>query len=95
MLNVLGGDKVAPVSRQLLKPFKPGEARFGDLETSEASNGAKILKDAVQPSMSCLFDYFFMILIYLVLRFKDCLFGMQSSNQNGNRRSLGALCHCN
>ncbi|EFJ33500.1 hypothetical protein SELMODRAFT_143660 [Selaginella moellendorffii] len=47
VLNVLGQGKSSAISRQLLKPFKPGEPRFGALETKEASNGGKILTDAI------------------------------------------------
>ncbi|EFJ22482.1 hypothetical protein SELMODRAFT_416274 [Selaginella moellendorffii] len=47
VINVLGEGKASPISRQLLKPFKPGEPRFGDLKTKDASNGGKILVDAV------------------------------------------------
>ena len=50
VLNVLGGDKVGPVTKQLLKPFAPGEERFGGLGTEESSacGGARVLKDAVR-----------------------------------------------
>ena len=50
VLNVLGGDKVGAVSKQLLKPFAPGEERFGGLGTEESSacGGARVLKDAVR-----------------------------------------------
>lgn len=47
VLNVLGNDNAGRVSKQLLKAFKPGEPRFGDLEVKEAPCGAKILKDAI------------------------------------------------
>lgn len=47
VLNVLGQGKVTAVTKQLLKPFKPGEARFEGLNTKEASNGGKILLDAI------------------------------------------------
>ncbi|CAI5525610.1 unnamed protein product [Closterium sp. Naga37s-1] len=46
-LSVLGEKNVGAVSKQLLKPFQPGEPRFGDLPTKQASNGATILADAV------------------------------------------------
>eukprot|EP00271_Cylindrocystis_brebissonii_P010301 TRINITY_DN26466_c0_g1_i1.p1 TRINITY_DN26466_c0_g1~~TRINITY_DN26466_c0_g1_i1.p1 ORF type:complete len:789 (-),score=133.43 TRINITY_DN26466_c0_g1_i1:533-2827(-) len=47
VLNILGTEKAGPVSKQLLKPFKPGERRFGDLKVKEAPNGAAILEDAL------------------------------------------------
>ena len=46
-LSVLGEGKAGPATKQLLKPFAPGEKRFGDLPTREAANGATILTDAV------------------------------------------------
>ncbi|CAI5500084.1 unnamed protein product [Closterium sp. Naga37s-1] len=46
-LSVLGEKNVGAVSKQLLKPFQPGEPRFGDLPTKQASNGATILADAI------------------------------------------------
>lgn len=54
VLNVLGQGKTGPIMKQLLKPFKPGEPRFEGLDVKEASNGAKILSDAVKlfPSSS-------------------------------------------
>ncbi|CAI5536631.1 unnamed protein product [Closterium sp. Naga37s-1] len=47
-LSVLGEKNVGAVSKQLLKPFQPGEPRFGDLPTKQASNSATILADAVR-----------------------------------------------
>jgi len=47
VVNVLGMDKASTVSKQLLKSFKPGEPRFGDLPVKEAPNGATILSDAI------------------------------------------------
>lgn len=47
VLNVLGQGKTGPIMKQLLKPFKPGEPRFEGLDVKEASNGAKILSDAI------------------------------------------------
>lgn len=47
VINVLGQGKVAAISKQLLKPFKPGEPRFEGLSTKEASNGGRILLDAI------------------------------------------------
>jgi hypothetical protein len=46
-LNVLGQDNASKVSKQLLKPFKPGEPRLKELETEESKAGGAILKDAV------------------------------------------------
>ncbi|GBG87344.1 hypothetical protein CBR_g45404 [Chara braunii] len=46
-LNILGQGKAGPISKQLLKPFKPGEPRFGDLPISTASNGCTLLDDAL------------------------------------------------
>ena len=48
VLNVLGQGKVAPITKQLLKPFKPGEPRYGELNTKESKNGGRILLDAVK-----------------------------------------------
>ncbi|KAI5056678.1 hypothetical protein GOP47_0028496 [Adiantum capillus-veneris] len=47
VLNVLGQGKTGPIMKQLLKPFKPGEARFEGLNVKEASNGGQILLDAI------------------------------------------------
>ncbi|KAJ7566992.1 hypothetical protein O6H91_02G127500 [Diphasiastrum complanatum] len=47
VLNVLGEGKTAPVVKQLLKAFKPGESRFGELQTIEADNGGRIIADAI------------------------------------------------
>lgn len=46
-INVLGQDNASKVSKQLLKPFKPGEPRLKELETEESKGGGTILKDAV------------------------------------------------
>jgi flavin reductase (DIM6/NTAB) family NADH-FMN oxidoreductase RutF/flavodoxin len=46
-LNVLGQDNASKVSKQLLKPFKPGEPRLKELETEESKAGGAILKDAI------------------------------------------------
>ena len=48
VLNVLGQGKVDPITKQLLKPFKPGEPRYGELNTKESKNGGRILSDAVK-----------------------------------------------
>eukprot|EP00897_Mesotaenium_endlicherianum_P006389 jgi/Mesen1/5779/ME000293S04930 len=43
VLNVLGQDKAGPISKQLLKPFAPGETRYGDLPVRPGSaSGASI-----------------------------------------------------
>lgn len=47
VINVLGEGKSSPTMKQLLKPYKPGEPRFSGLQTKEASNGCKILLDAI------------------------------------------------
>ncbi|KAG6548602.1 hypothetical protein Mapa_010091 [Marchantia paleacea] len=47
VLNVLGQNKSNAVAKQLLKPFQPGENRMEGLETTVASNGGLILKDAI------------------------------------------------
>lgn len=47
VLNVLGQGKTSAIMKQLLKPFKPGEPRFEGLDVKEASNGGKILLDAI------------------------------------------------
>ncbi|MCO5578939.1 hypothetical protein L7F22_032789 [Adiantum nelumboides] len=47
VLNVLGQGRTGPIMKQLLKPFKPGEARFEGLNVKEASNGGQILLDAI------------------------------------------------
>lgn len=46
-LSVLGQGKAGPVSKQLLKPFKPGESRMSGLQTKETESGLYILSDAV------------------------------------------------
>ncbi|GAQ79906.1 Flavin reductase-like FMN-binding protein [Klebsormidium nitens] len=46
-LNVLGQDNAGKVSKQLLKPFKPGEARLQGLETQETESGGVVLNDAI------------------------------------------------
>ncbi|XP_057817731.2 uncharacterized protein LOC131030829 isoform X1 [Cryptomeria japonica] len=47
VINVLGQGKSSAIMKQLLKPYKPGEPRFSGLQTKEASNGCKILLDAI------------------------------------------------
>lgn len=47
VLNVLGQGKSAAASKQLLKPFKPGENRFGELPTKQTESGNTILVDAI------------------------------------------------
>ncbi|BBM97221.1 protein MpFLV1 [Marchantia polymorpha subsp. ruderalis] len=47
VVNVLGQNKSNAVAKQLLKPFLPGENRMEGLETTVASNGGLILKDAI------------------------------------------------
>lgn len=47
VLNVLGQGKTGAIMKQLLKPFKPGEPRFEGLNVKDASNGGKILLDAI------------------------------------------------
>lgn len=47
VINVLGEGKSSATMKQLLKQYKPGEPRFSGLQTKEASNGCKILLDAV------------------------------------------------
>uniref|UniRef100_A0A0C9RLY5 TSA: Wollemia nobilis Ref_Wollemi_Transcript_11734_2825 transcribed RNA sequence n=1 Tax=Wollemia nobilis TaxID=56998 RepID=A0A0C9RLY5_9CONI len=47
VLNVLGEGKSSATMKQLLKPYKPGEPRFGGLQTKEASNGGRVLLDAI------------------------------------------------
>ncbi len=54
VLNVLGQGKSAAVSKQLLKPFKPGENRFGELPTKQTESGNTILADAVSHKCSAL-----------------------------------------
>ena len=46
-LSVLGQGKSGPVSKQLLKPFKPGESRLDGLQTKQTESGLYILSDAV------------------------------------------------
>lgn len=46
-LSVLGEGRVGGVMKQLLKPFAPGEQRWGDLPVKEASNGAVVFGDAI------------------------------------------------
>jgi flavin reductase (DIM6/NTAB) family NADH-FMN oxidoreductase RutF len=47
VLNVLPEGKHIPLMKHFLKPFAPGEDRFTDVATEEASNGCPILKDAL------------------------------------------------
>jgi flavorubredoxin/flavin reductase (DIM6/NTAB) family NADH-FMN oxidoreductase RutF len=47
VLNVLPEGKYLPLMKHFLKPFAPGEDRFTDVATSEASNGCPILTDAL------------------------------------------------
>ncbi|NER87941.1 diflavin flavoprotein [Moorena sp. SIO3A2] len=47
VLNVLEDGKHIPFMKQFLKPFKPGEERFGGIKTEEAKNGCPILSDAL------------------------------------------------
>jgi flavin reductase (DIM6/NTAB) family NADH-FMN oxidoreductase RutF len=54
VLNVLGQGKSAAVSKQLLKPFKPGENRFGELPTKQTESGNTILADAVSHKCNAL-----------------------------------------
>lgn len=54
VVNVLGQNKSNAVAKQLLKPFLPGENRMEGLETTVASNGGLILKDAVR-KLPCMF----------------------------------------
>lgn len=50
-LSVLGQGKAGPVSKQLLKPFKPGESRLDQLPTKQTESGLYIISDAV--SVQC------------------------------------------
>jgi flavorubredoxin/flavin reductase (DIM6/NTAB) family NADH-FMN oxidoreductase RutF len=47
VLNILREGKHIPLMKHFLKPFAPGEHRFADLETQEATNGCPILSDAL------------------------------------------------
>jgi len=47
VLNVLPEGKHIPLMKHFLKPFDPGEDRFQDIATTEASNGCPILQDAL------------------------------------------------
>lgn len=47
VLNVLGQGKTSAITKQLLKPFKPGETRFEGMSTKESSNGGHILLEAI------------------------------------------------
>jgi flavin reductase (DIM6/NTAB) family NADH-FMN oxidoreductase RutF len=47
VLNVLPEGKHIPLMKHFLKPFEPGEDRFQDIATKEASNGCPILQDAL------------------------------------------------
>ncbi|MEN9565365.1 MAG: hypothetical protein RLZZ69_561 [Cyanobacteriota bacterium] len=47
VLNVLPEGKHIPLMKHFLKPFAPGEDRFTDVTTEEASNGCPILSDAL------------------------------------------------
>lgn len=46
-ISVLGQGKSGPVSKQLLKPFKPGENRLDGLTTKQAESGLYYLSDAI------------------------------------------------
>lgn len=48
VLNILGQGKSGPVSKQLLKSFKPGESRLEGLQTKETESDSHILLDAVR-----------------------------------------------
>ncbi|MBC7881167.1 MAG: flavin reductase family protein, partial [Anaerolineae bacterium] len=47
VLNLLEEGKHIPFMKQFLKPFAPGEDRFGETETKIAHNGSPILQDAL------------------------------------------------
>jgi flavorubredoxin/flavin reductase (DIM6/NTAB) family NADH-FMN oxidoreductase RutF len=47
VLNILPQGKHIPLMKHFLKPFAPGEDRFADVATAEASNGCPILEDAL------------------------------------------------
>jgi hypothetical protein len=47
-LSVLGQGKNSAETKQLLKPFKPGESRLEGLQTKETESGQHILSDAVK-----------------------------------------------
>ncbi|GAB4545804.1 MAG: diflavin flavoprotein [Pleurocapsa sp.] len=47
VLNILQEGKHIPLMKHFLKPFAPGEDRFADIETQEATNGCPILGDAL------------------------------------------------
>ncbi|NJK40390.1 MAG: flavin oxidoreductase [Acaryochloridaceae cyanobacterium SU_2_1] len=47
VLNILGEDNYQGTVKKFLKPFAPGEDRFGDLDTERASNDCPILTDAI------------------------------------------------
>jgi len=46
-LSVLGQGKNSAETKQLLKPFKPGESRLEGLQTKETESGQCILSDAI------------------------------------------------
>lgn len=46
-LTVLGQGKAGPVSKQLLKPFAPGESRLDGLETKQTESGLNVLSDGI------------------------------------------------
>ena len=47
VLNILQEGNHIPLMKHFLKPFAPGEDRFVDVATEEASNGSPILNDAL------------------------------------------------
>lgn len=47
VLNILAEGNHSGLMKHFLKPFGPGEDRFSDVATQEASNGSPILKDAL------------------------------------------------
>lgn len=48
VLSILGQGNSGPVTKQLLKPFKPGESRLEGLQTKQTESGLYILSDAVR-----------------------------------------------
>lgn len=47
-LSILGQGNSGPVTKQLLKPFKPGESRLEGLQTKQTESGLYILSDGVR-----------------------------------------------
>jgi flavorubredoxin/flavin reductase (DIM6/NTAB) family NADH-FMN oxidoreductase RutF len=47
VLNILAQGNHIGLMKHFLKPFGPGEERFGEIATQEAENGSKILNDAL------------------------------------------------